>query len=211
MHGQRLPGSFFERELLAVAAALLNKVLVRQLERIRLAGRIVEVEAYAGQDDPASHAYRGPRRANKTMFGPKGVLYVYFTYGMHHCANVVCGLPSLPGAVLLRALEPLEGVEEMQRRRGILDRRLLCSGPARLAAAFGIDRQLDGADLVSGSEGVWIEDDGTPPPSEPARGKRIGIREGLDKQWRLWVADSAFVSRPGRLSRAGVDAIVKAS
>jgi DNA-3-methyladenine glycosylase len=163
-------------------------------------GRIVEVEAYAGPDDAASHAYRGRTARNATMFGPAGHLYVYFTYGMHHCANVVCEEEGVAAAVLLRALEPVSGVAEMRERRRSKDPdHLLMAGPARLCQALGIDRSLDGCDLIEGSE-VLLVSDGTPPPRRPARGVRIGLsnRSGAAQAlpWRYAVADSDSVSRP---------------
>jgi DNA-3-methyladenine glycosylase len=146
-----------------VAPELLNKLLVRG-DRV---GRIVEVEAYCGAEDPGSHAFRGPTSRNATMFGPPGHLYVYFTYGMHFCANVVCGPDGEASAVLLRGLTPVGGVDEMRVARGGRPRpdRDLCSGPAKLCQAFGLDRSFDGADLVTGDREVTVADDGTPPPT----------------------------------------------
>ncbi len=139
--------AFFAGDARSVAPKLLNMLLVRG-ERV---GRIVEVEAYAGAEDAASHAYRGETRRNATMFGAPGHLYVYFTYGMHFCANVVCREEGVASAVLLRALAPEEGIEEIRAARPAARRlRDLCSGPARLCQAFSIDRADDGADLVSG-------------------------------------------------------------
>jgi DNA-3-methyladenine glycosylase len=193
VRGRRLPRSFYDRDPLEVAPALLNKVLVHA-ER---AGRIVEVEAYRGADDPASHAFRGPTARNATMFGPPGHLYVYFTYGMHWCANVVCAHGGRGGAVLLRALAPLEGVAAMRRARGG-SRRVteLCSGPAKLCQALGIDRSFDGADLVVADRGVTILDDGVPPPAEPGVGPRIGISVATEHPWRFFVPGDPNVSRP---------------
>ncbi|MHB1854463.1 MAG: DNA-3-methyladenine glycosylase, partial [Acidimicrobiales bacterium] len=145
VRGRRLPRSFYARDVLEVAPELLNKVLVCG----NRAGRIVEVEAYRGGEDPASHAYKGPTARNASMFGPPGRLYVYFTYGMHWCANVVCMPEGTAQAILLRALSPLAGLEEMRAARPAARRdRDLCRGPARLCQALGIDRSYDGADLV---------------------------------------------------------------
>ncbi len=133
-----------------------------------LAARIVEVEAYCGADDAGSHAFRGRTQRNATMFGPAGHLYVYFTYGMHWCANVVAGEPGVAAAVLLRAAAPLEGLETMRERRPAARRdRDLCSGPAKLCQAFGITGAHDGVDLLHGE--VLLLDDGTPPPDALAR------------------------------------------
>lgn len=176
-----------------MAPELLNKVLVRG----RRAARIVEVEAYAGADDPASHAYRGETPRTRTMFGPPGHLYVYFSYGMHWCANAVCGEDGEGTAVLLRAAMPLTGLDEMWKARPRARRETdLCSGPAKLCQAFGIDRSFDGADLVTGDRGVAIHDDGTPPPDQPVVGRRIGITVAVEHPWRWHVPDNPHVSRP---------------
>jgi DNA-3-methyladenine glycosylase len=187
-----VPRSFFARDSRVVAPELLNKVLVRG-DRV---GRIVEVEAYAGEEDPASHGFRGPTPRTEVMFGPAGHLYVYFTYGMHFCANAVCGGVGEASAVLLRALAPVTGLEEMRTARGPAARRDrdLCSGPAKLCQAFGIDREQDGVDLVTGDE-VGVFDDGTPPPTVPGVSPRIGISVALDHPWRWFVPGDPNVSR----------------
>lgn len=189
-----VPRAFFARESRVVAPELLNKLLVRG-ERV---GRIVEVEAYAGAEDPASHGFRGPTARNQVMFGPAGHLYVYFTYGMHFCANAVCGVEGESSAVLLRALAPMAGLEAMRAARGAVARRDrdLCSGPAKLCQAFGIDRALDGADLVAGAE-VAVVDDGTPPPNRPGVSPRIGISQAVAEPWRWFVPGDPNLSRPG--------------
>lgn len=194
-----LPRRFYLRDPREVAPELLHKVLVHDdpVVGARLAGRIVEVEAYLGTGDPGSHAYRGRTRRNATMFGPPGHLYVYFTYGMHWCANVVCCPDGAAGAVLLRALAPLAGLEAMRARRPAARRdRDLCSGPARLAEALGLDGRADGADLVAGP--VRLIDDGTPPPPEPGNSRRIGLGAGRGDEhpWRWWVPGDPNVSRP---------------
>lgn len=162
------------------------------------AARIVEVEAYRGGDDPGSHAFRGRTARNATMWGPAGHLYVYFTYGMHWCANVVAGDEGLAQAVLLRAAAPEGGVEAMRAARRARSPRVadrdLCRGPARLCQAFEIDAAHDGADLVSGDRGLRLVDDGTPPPSRPATGPRVGLSAGADLPWRYWVPDHPGVS-----------------
>lgn len=189
---RRLPRSFYRRDARAVAPDLLNKVL-----RLGpLAARIVEVEAYCGSEDPGSHAFGGPTRRNGTMFGPPGRLYVYFTYGMHWCANAVCGEVGEGIAVLLRAAEPLAGLEEMRARRpAARTDRDLCRGPARLCQAFGIHGAHDGADLPTADRQVTIVDDGAPPPPVPAVGTRIGLSAGADLPWRWCVPDAAHLSR----------------
>jgi DNA-3-methyladenine glycosylase len=189
-----LARGFYDGDALGVAPLLLNKLLVHG----ELEGRIFEVEAYMGEDDPGSHAYRGQTPRTATMFGPGGHLYVYFTYGMHHCANVVCGRAGTATAVLLRALEPVAGIEEMWGRRPRASRvRDLCSGPGKLCQALGLDRTFDGADVVTGDRDVCVVDDGTAPPRRPRVSTRIGLRAGAgdDFPWRFCVPGSEFLSR----------------
>lgn len=188
-----LPRAFYRRDSREVAVALLNKVLVADDGR---SGRIVETEAYCGSFDPAAHAYRGKTARNATMFGRPGLMYVYFTYGMHWCCNAVCGEEGEGVAVLLRALAPLTGLDAMRaaRPKARTDREL-CSGPARLAQALGITGAQDGIDLVSGNGGLRIVDDGTPPPDSPVVTGRIGISRAVDEPWRWYVPGERNVSR----------------
>lgn len=185
---------FFARDPRVVAPELLNKLLVVGPR----AGRIVEVEAYCGADDPGSHAYRGPTARNVVMFGPPGRLYVYRSYGVHWCANAVCGPEGVGEAVLIRALAPVAGVEAMRsaRERGQLHRladRDLCRGPGRLCEALGITVAHNGADLVTGDRGIAIVDDATPPPS-PGISVRIGLTKGAEHPWRFFVPNDRHVS-----------------
>lgn len=190
---RRLGRRFFARPTREVAGDLLNKVLLAP----GVAGRIVEVEAYEGSDDPGSHAYRGPTPRTEVMFGRPGHLYVYFTYGMHWCANVVAHDGSGPGAVLLRAVSPLRGIDTMAARRPAARRPVdLTNGPAKLAQAFGLDGGADGIDLATAERGVSIRDDGTPPPAVPAVGLRVGLSQGTDLPWRFAVPGIVDVSRP---------------
>lgn len=191
---RRLPRSFYRRDPLVVAPELLNKVLVVGGR----AGRIVEVEAYRGADDPASHAFRGPTDRNRVMFGPPGHLYVYFTYGMHWCANAVTSESGVAGAVLLRALEPRRGIDAMAAARGRGARRPsdLANGPAKLCQALGIDGSADGADLVRADRGIAIVTDGTEPPERAAVGPRVGISVAVDEPWRFSVPGDPHRSRP---------------
>jgi DNA-3-methyladenine glycosylase len=202
-----LPRSFYRRDSLELAPRLLNQLLVRG-SRV---ARIVEVEAYRGETDPGSHAYRGPTARNATMFGRAGHLYVYFTYGMHWCANVVCGEQGVARAVLLRAAAPVAGLDEMREARfgpSVLPRsgrprrppvqqrdRDLCSGPAKLAQALGLTGDDDGADLVKGDRGLVLASDGVAPPAEPGVTERIGLSAGGEHLWRFFVVGDPNVSR----------------
>lgn len=191
MTRQRLLRSFYARAAHEVAPDLLGQVLVRIFpDGSRASVRIVEVEAY-GPDDPASHAFRGETPRNAVMFGPPGHLYVYFTYGIHHCMNVVTGRTAEGSAVLLRAAEPLEGEEGMALRRGRAGSLDLCSGPGRLAQALAVDRRDDGIDVVAG-DGLWLEAASRVEPV--ALGNRVGVRE-TSRRWRYWLDGSPFVSR----------------
>ena len=197
-----LPRRFYRRHPAQVAPELLNKILIRGDGR---AARIVEVEAYAGSEDPAAHSYRGMTPRNATMFGEPGHLYVYFTYGMHWGSNAVCGDAGVGMGVLLRAAEPLLGVDAMRELRPAARRdRDLASGPGRLSQALGITGALDGADLVTADRGIAIVSDGMPPPAEPAVGPRIGVSRALDLPWRWHVPGNAHVSarNPGPPRRA---------
>jgi DNA-3-methyladenine glycosylase len=203
--GQVVPREFYRRDPREVAPELLGKLLVRSASEdgpVR-AGRIVEVEAYCGGEDPGSHAYRGQTVRNRTMFGPPGGLYVYFTYGMHWCANAVCGEDGEGVAVLLRALAPVAGVDGMRAARPRARRdRDLCNGPAKLCQALGLDRAFDGADLVTGDRGVVVADDGTPPPARPVQTNRIGLSAGAEHPWRWYDPADPNVSGPRRTARS---------
>ncbi len=144
-----------------------------------MSGRITETEAYTA-DDPASHSFRGRTERNAVMFGPPGHLYVYLSYGIHRCANVVTGADGDGQAVLIRSLDPLEGIDSMRSRRGRLP---LADGPGKLCQALGIDLDDDGVDLTAGA--VRIVDDGTPPPTAPLTGPRVGITVAVDRPWRF--------------------------
>jgi len=196
---ETLGRAFFARSPRRVARELLGKVLVRDGGKLRLAARIVEVEAYLGENDPAAHAFAGNTARTSVLFGPPGYAYVYFIYGNHYCLNVSCERDGKAGSVLFRALEPLEGIAEMARARevmvhGFRDLVRLTSGPGRLAEAFGITRMRDnGVDLASPDSGLWIGDDGF------RAGKiqitpRIGIRKAADQPLRYILARNRFVS-----------------
>jgi DNA-3-methyladenine glycosylase len=194
---QPLSRKFYDRDPRLVAPDLLGKILIRRHRRKLLTGRIVEVEAYLGADDPAAHAATGRTPRNSVIFGPPGHAYVYFIYGAHFCLNVSCLPDGVPGGILFRALEPLQGIEEMFKLRGIdetSDLRRLTTGPGRLAAAFGITRARDNAkDLSDAQSDLYIADDGTPPPRTGIT-KRIGITKAADMPLRYIVSGNRFVS-----------------
>ncbi len=175
---------WFARDATVVAPDLLNKVIRVEGDRGTASGRIVETEAYRS-DEPASHTFRGPTDRNRVMFGPAGHLYVYLSYGIHRCANVVTGPEGSGQAVLLRAIIPVEGVELMRARRKRSDREL-ADGPGKLCQALGLDLSDGGTDLLSGAD-VSIVDDGVPPPSDPVVGPRIGISKAVELPWRFRV------------------------
>ncbi len=179
---------------MAVAPDLLGRTLVRGLpDGERLAGRIVETEAYE-PGDPASHGSRRRTAFNDTMFGPPGRLYVYFTYGNHWMMNAVTRPRGQASAVLLRAVEPIEGLERMATHRGRTLATDLCSGPGKLTKALAVDRELDGTDLVRGT-GVWIEVGAPLRPEAIGTGIRVGVSDGLDRPWRFTERGNVFVSR----------------
>jgi DNA-3-methyladenine glycosylase len=199
----RLARSFYSRTAVEVAPDLLGRTLVRRVASgERLAGRIVETEAYE-PGDPASHGFRGPTARNAVMFGRPGRLYVYFTYGNHWMMNVVTSADGEGSAVLLRAMEPIDGLDAMAGNRGRSRALDLCSGPGKLAQALAVDRGLDGADLVAGPD-VWIEHGSPVAVADVATSVRVGIRTGLERRWRFFVDGDRFVSRgrPGPPTRS---------
>jgi DNA-3-methyladenine glycosylase len=199
--GNPLPPDFFNRDPRRVSRDLLGKVLVRrQDKKLLLAARIVEVEAYLGEDDLAAHAAAGRTARNAVLFGPPGRAYVYFIYGNHYCLNVSCLPDGVAGGILFRAAEPLLGIREMAKLRGITltterDLRLLTSGPGRMAQAFGITRQRDnGKDLTTTRSDLWLADDGFPPPRILTT-KRIGITKAQELPLRYIVPHNPLISR----------------
>ena len=178
--------SFFAAGSPEVAPLLLNKLLLTRVDGVVTSGRIVEVEAYR-EDDPASHTHRGPTERNRAMFGRPGHLYIYLSYGLHHCANVVTGEHGTGEAVLLRAIEPVEGIAAMRTRRGGRPDRELADGPGKLCQALGIDLSHYGADLTRASGIVALIDDGIAPPARPLVGPRVGITKAVDTPWRFRV------------------------
>jgi DNA-3-methyladenine glycosylase len=194
----KLPRDFYTRtNVLTVARELLGKLLVVPANGTRVSGIIVETEAYRGPLDRASHAYGGRRtKRTETMYGLGGTVYIFFVYGMYNQFNVVTNVRDVPHAVLVRALQPVEGVELMRQRRSGQPDRNLTNGPGKLCIALGIDRKLDQADLL-GKE-VWLEAAEKISARKIGSGPRIGIdyaEEWVDKPWRFWIKDNPFVSR----------------
>jgi DNA-3-methyladenine glycosylase len=197
---KRLTRAFYERDALAVARDLIGCLFVHETSAYgRLGVRLVETEAYRGEIDPGSHGYRGMTNRTRTMFGPPGRLYVYFTYGMHWCANIVCGGEGDCEAVLLRAGEPVYGIHEMTELRGGVGDRLVASGPARLAQALNIGKPHDGATLLRGGEFWCAEDPHTKAhrDAEISQTVRIGLGPGRgdDIPWRFVVPGHPHASR----------------
>ena len=196
---RKLPREFYARQnVLTVARELLGKLLVVPANNgSRVSGMIVETEAYRGPEDRASHAYGGRRtKRTETMYQLGGSVYVYFVYGMYYQFNVVTNIRDTPHAVLVRALQPVEGIENMRDRRQTHSDRNLTSGPGKLCIAMGIDRKLDREDLLG--ERVWIEEGEKIPRTRIATGPRVGIdyaEEWIEKPWRFWLKDNPFVSK----------------
>jgi DNA-3-methyladenine glycosylase len=190
----RLPRAFFARDPVALARDLLGRILFFRTPDGLVAGRIVETEAYTGNSDPASHAYRGPTARNAVMFGKAGHAYVYFTYGMHYCLNVTAEKPGTAGAVLLRAMEPLAGVDLMRARGDHGPEARLLSGPGKIGRAFGLTLADNGRDFTRGPLGIA---EGTPVPErDVAISKRIGISRAVDFPYRFTVIGSRSISGP---------------
>jgi DNA-3-methyladenine glycosylase len=198
-----LKPEFFDDDPRKVARALLGKLLIRKTPRGTLAGRVVETEAYLGEGDAAAHAAAGRTARNAVLFGPPGHAYVYFIYGNHYCLNVSCLPDGVPGCVLLRAFEPVAGIEAMARARAVRlesarDLQKISSGPGRLAQAFGITRERDnGKSLVSARSDLRIADDGYRVP-RVAVTPRVGIVKSSERPLRYFVAGNGFVSGRGR-------------
>lgn len=196
---KKLPLKFYQRELHKVAKELLGKFLVRKTGKNILAGRIVELEAYDGSTDRASHSYNGITKRNQVMFEGGGKLYVYFTYGMHFCANVVTGGLNEGKAILIRAVEPVEGIEIMKFNRygkkEIKSEKIqnICNGPAKVCSAFGIKREHNGMDLTG--EEIFITGSGRLKEELIKTSERIGIKKSVDLPWRYYISDNQFVSK----------------
>jgi DNA-3-methyladenine glycosylase len=190
---KKLNLDFYLQPTLKVAKNLLGKIVVRKIGKNILAGKIVETEAYIGENDPACHAFGGMTPRNKIMYLQGGHAYVYFTYGMHYCFNVVTEREGFPSAVLIRAVEPIEGIELMKKFRQTKDIYNLTNGPAKFCQAFKIDKSLNGASLL-GDE-IFIIESNDNLNFKIGRSSRIGIKSALDKKWRFFIIGNPFVSK----------------
>jgi len=199
VRSKKLPRSFYLQPTLTIAKELLGKYLIRKIRNQTLIGKIVEVEAYLGENDPASHAFNGRTRRNDVMFWRGGHLYVYFTYGMHFCANIVSEEEGKGRAALLRAVEPIEGIEimkrfrKMKRRKGESAAKVnVTNGPAKLCEAFNIKREQNGTDLLG--QDIYITQGENIPRSKIISSERIGITNGSEKKWRFYIKGNPFIS-----------------
>ncbi len=188
-----VPRDFYARDTVKVAMNLLGKLMVRVKGTGRMKGRIVEVEAYRGKDDPASHAFRGPTLRNAPMFGEPGHAYVYFTYGNHYCLNITTQATGTPGAILIRAIEPLEGLHAMRRLRPNVPDSNLTNGPGKLTKALGIDKSLNEVDMTKRGPLFVVESEQA--KFEVGRSSRVGISQGTDVLWRFYIVGNPYVSR----------------
>ena len=192
----RLARAFFERDTLEVAKALLGKRLIRKTEDGAAAiGIIVETEAYRGRFDKAAHTYKGKSARTEVIFGPKGHAYIYLIYGMYHCLNITCGPEDEPECVLIRALEPIEGLTHMHKRRRTQKTKNLCSGPGKLCMALELSREQNGEDFCTGQI-LYLEEGENPPEITASPRINIGYaEEAIEYPWRFTIANSPFVSK----------------
>lgn len=194
MEDNVIPYSFYGRDTVKVARELLGKVMIFQGKGIPVGGKVVETEAYLGREDPACHSAKGRSERNAVMFGPSGFAYIYLIYGMYLCFNVTTGPEDSPEAVLIRALEPVEGIQVMRRNRGQDSIYNLCSGPAKLVQALGIDMSLNGTSVVEGKV-RFLDSSSSTTSVNIVETARIGISKAADWPLRFYVAESRFVSR----------------
>jgi DNA-3-methyladenine glycosylase len=186
---------FYERDTVSVARDLLGKNLVRRVADSFLIGRIVETEAYRGSDDPASHSFRGMTKRNEVMFGKPGKAYVYFTYGNHYCLNIVTEEEGVPAAVLIRAVEPLERIEEMRKNRGVENILEIASGPGKLTRAFQITKSENGSDITKMSSLLTLCEAIEHQQFEVVQTTRIGIKVATELPWRFYIQGNPYISR----------------
>ena len=186
---------FYTRDTLKVAKAILGKVLVRRTPLEVFTGKIVETEAYRGIDDPASHSFRGKTNRNEVMFGKPGIAYVYFTYGNHHCLNIVTERTGIPAAVLIRSIEPLKGIETMKRNRSVEKIIDVASGPGKLTKAFQITREDNNIDVTDSSSNISIHTPAKEKSFQIVQTTRIGIRLAQEFPWRFYIKENPHVSK----------------
>ncbi|HJN58269.1 MAG TPA: DNA-3-methyladenine glycosylase [Nitrososphaerales archaeon] len=186
---------FYTRDTLKVAKAILGKVLVRRTPLEVFTGKIVETEAYRGTDDPASHSFRGKTNRNEVMFGKPGITYVYFTYGNHHCLNIVTERTDIPAAVLIRSIEPLKGIETMKRNRSVEKIIDVASGPGKLTKAFQITREDNNIDVTDFSSNISIHTPVEEKSFQIVQTTRIGIRLAQEFPWRFYIKENPHVSK----------------
>ena len=189
---RKLPKEFYIQNPVKLARNLIGKMIVKRTGNHLLSGIIVETEAYTGESDPASHAFIGKTKRNEVMFDEGGKAYVYFTYGNHYCFNVVAGKKGKAGAVLIRGVEPVQGVEIMKKNRNVNDYYNLTNGPGKFARAFGIDRKLYGKELIG--DVIYITEPVEKKKFQIARSKRIGITKNTEKLYRFFMKENPFVS-----------------
>jgi DNA-3-methyladenine glycosylase len=200
MKPKKLSREFYNRPTLEVAIDLLGKILVREVNGLSMGGRLVEVEAYIGEDDPGCHACRGMTPRNEIMYGEPGYLYVYFTYGNHYMLNIVTERKGFPAAVLLRGMEPMYGVDIMMKNRGVEQITDIASGPGKMAKALGITTAQKGEDLTG--KHIYLLDDKME-ISEIWQSPRIGLTDGRDKLWRFFLPDNPYVSKMSSYVKKG--------
>lgn len=193
MKGKLLPYSFYQKDTISVAKGLLGKIMVFEDGPNRVAGMVVETEAYLGAEDPSCHSARGRSKRNEVMFGPSGHAYIYLIYGIYLCFNVTSGPDDRPEAVLLRAVEPLEGIRTMEKNRGQEDIHNLCSGPGKLVQAMGIDFSLNGTSVVEGPVRFFEEPE--PRLFNIVETTRIGISKAADWPLRFYIEGNRFISK----------------
>ncbi|MBP7791677.1 MAG: DNA-3-methyladenine glycosylase [Candidatus Goldbacteria bacterium] len=189
----RLTRKFFNRNSVVVAKELLGKILASNLGNKKVSGMIVETEAYRGDKDAGSHAYKKVTPRNKIMYGPPGHAYVYFCYGNHYLLNIVTESEGNPGAVLIRALEPVTNVKEMVKRRKVKDKRKLTNGPGKLTQALAIGKNENGLDVTKSNK-LFLIDSRKRKKFKIISASRVGIKQGMDKKWRFYVKDNEYVS-----------------
>jgi len=189
-----LNSSFFSKDTLKVTKELLGKFIIRETKDGKIIGRIVETEAYL-KDDPASHSFCGRTKRNFHMFESAGKSYVYFTYGMHHCFNIVTNKKGIGEAVLIRAVEPIGGIELMKKNRKIFDEKNLCNGPAKLTMAFGIDKKYSGINLLDENSSLKLMDSDEKDNFEITQTNRIGISKGKELNHRFYIKGNEWVSK----------------